>query len=100
MKSITKWLQSAILRPIPELDNASFPGSPWENGDNKSFNGKLHNELLDCEIFFTLEEAKTLIARWREEDNQVRPHSALGYRPPTPQAWLLTQQLISAPGLT
>ena len=35
MKSITKWLQSAILRPIPELDNASFQGSPWENGNNQ-----------------------------------------------------------------
>ncbi len=56
--------------------------------------------VLDREIFFTLEEAKTLIARWREEYNHVRPHSALGYRPPAPQAWLLAKQLISAPGLT
>jgi len=76
------------------------PGSPWENGYIESFNGKLRDELLNREIFFTLEEAKTLIARWREEYNHVRPHSALGYRPPAPQAWLLTQQLISAPGLT
>jgi len=76
------------------------PGSPWENGYIESFNGKLRDELLNREIFFTLEEAKTLIARWREEYNHVRPHSALGYRPPAPQAWLLTQQLISTPGLT
>jgi len=40
------------------------PGSPWENGHIKSFNDKMHDELLDREIFFPLEEAKTLIARW------------------------------------
>ena len=49
------------------------PGSPWENGYIKSFNGKMRDELLDREIFFTLEEAKTLIARWREEYNHVSP---------------------------
>ena len=76
------------------------PGSPWENGYVESFNGKMRDELLNREIFFTLEEAKTLIARWREEYNHVRPHSALGYRPPAPQAWLLAQQPVIAPGLT
>jgi putative transposase len=76
------------------------PGSPWENGHVESFNGKTRDELLDREIFFTLEEAKTLIARWREEYNYVRPHSSLGYRPPAPQAWLLAQQPVTASGLT
>lgn len=54
------------------------PGSPWENGYIESFNGKMRDELLDREIFFTLEEAKILVARWREEYNHRRPHSALG----------------------
>jgi transposase InsO family protein len=76
------------------------PGSPWENGFIESFNGKMRDELLDREIFFTLEEAKTLIARWREEYNHFRPHSALGYRPPAPQAWMVAQQSVSAPRLT
>jgi transposase InsO family protein len=57
------------------------PGSPLENGYIESFNGKMRDELLDREIFFTLEEAKTLVARWREEYNHRRPHCALGYRP-------------------
>ena len=61
------------------------PGSPWENGYIESLNGKMRDELLDREIFFTLEEARTLIARWREEYNHIRPHNALGYRPPAPQ---------------
>ena len=62
------------------------PGSPWENGYNESFNGKLRDELLNGEIFYTLKEAQILIERWRREYNTVRPHSALGYRPPAPEA--------------
>jgi len=62
------------------------PGSPWENGYVESFNGKLRDELLDREIFYTLTEAQILIERWRREYNTVRPHSALGYRPPAPAA--------------
>ncbi len=54
--------------------------------NNQSFNGKLRDELLNREIFTTLMEAKILIEGWRKEYNQVRPHSALGYRPPAPEA--------------
>ena len=61
------------------------PGSPWENGYVESFNGTLRDELLDREIFYTLTEAKILIERWRREYNRIRPHSALGYRPPAPE---------------
>jgi putative transposase len=62
------------------------PGSPWENGYNESFNGKLRDELLNGEIFYTLTEAKVLIERWRQQYNTFRPHSSLGYRPPAPEA--------------
>ena len=61
------------------------PGSPWENGYVESFNGKLRDELLDGEVFNTLREAQVLIEQWRRHFNTVRPHSALGYRPPTPE---------------
>jgi transposase InsO family protein len=64
------------------------PGSPWENGYVESFNGKLRDELLNREIFYSLTEAKVLIERWRREYNTVRPHSSLGYRPPAPEAAL------------
>ena len=60
------------------------PGSPWENGDVESFNGKLRDECLNRERFDTLLEAQVLIEGWRREYNQIRPHSALGYRPPRP----------------
>jgi transposase InsO family protein len=65
-------------------------GSPWENGYIESFNGKLRDELLNREIFTTLEEAKVLIEQWRRGYNQVRPHSAKNYRPPAPEAVLIT----------
>ena len=62
------------------------PGSPWENGYNESFNGKLRDELLNGELFETLWEAKVLVERWRQDYNQIRPHSSLGYKPPAPEA--------------
>ncbi len=61
-------------------------GSPWENGYNESFNGSLRDELLNGEIFYSLEEAKVLIEAWRRHYNTVRTHSSLGYRPPAPDA--------------
>ena len=60
------------------------PGSPWENGYNESFNGKLRDECLNPEIFYSLKEAQIVIEQWRHHYNTQRPHSALGYRPPAP----------------
>ncbi len=62
------------------------PGSPWENGYCESFNGKLRDECLNGEIFYSLREAQIVIEQWRIEYNTRRPHSALGYRPPAPEA--------------
>jgi transposase InsO family protein len=63
------------------------PGSPWENGYCESFNSKLRDELLNGEIFYTLEEARIIIESWRRHYNEVRPHSSLGYKPPAPEAF-------------
>ena len=79
----------AVRRWLNDLEVTTLfiePGSPWENGYIESFNGKLRDELLNREIFTTLIEAKILIEEWRKEYNQVRPHSALNYRPPAPEA--------------
>jgi transposase InsO family protein len=76
------------------------PGSPWENGYIESFNGKLRDELLNGEIFYTLKEAKVLIERWRRHYNQRRPHSSLGYRPPAPEAVLVKPATLRSAGLT
>ena len=76
---------------LDELDVGTLfiePGSPWENGYNESFNGRLRDEYLNGELFYTLAEAKILIERWRREYNEFRPHSSLGYRPPAPETTL------------
>jgi putative transposase len=82
-RAVRKWLGRLGVKTL-----FIEPGSPWENGYIESFNGKMRDELLDREIFTTLKEAKVLIEQWRQEYNQVRPHSALGYRPPAPEAIL------------
>ena len=64
------------------------PGSPWENGYIESFNGKLRDELLDRELFYTLLEVRVLTERYRQIYNRIRPHSSLGYRPPAPDTVL------------
>ena len=83
--AIRKWLEQLGIKIL-----FIEPGSPWENGYIESFNGKLRDELLNQEIFTTLKEARVLIEQWRREYNQIRPHSALGYRPPAPEAILTT----------
>jgi transposase InsO family protein len=76
------------------------PGSPWENGYIESFNGKMRDELLNGEIFYSLKEAQILIEQWRQHYNTVRPHSALGYRPPAPAAIVASPSLKTAAILT
>ena len=73
------------------------PGSPWENGYCESFNGKLRDECLNGEIFYSLKEAQVVIEQWRVQYNTRRPHSSLGYRPPAPAAYspLVSPNLIS-----
>jgi putative transposase len=46
------------------------------------------DEFLNGEIFYSMKEIRVLAERWRVHYNTVRPHSSLGYRPPTPEAWL------------
>jgi transposase InsO family protein len=82
-EAVRNWLQRLGVKTL-----FIEPGSPWENGYIESFNGKLRDELLNIEIFDTLLETKVLTERWRREYNTLRPHSALGYVPPAPEARL------------
>jgi putative transposase len=84
--AVREWLKKLDVKPL-----FIEPGSPWENGYNESFNGKLRDELLNGEIFYTLQEAKVLIDGWRWEYNNLRPHSSLSYRAPAPEAWVPPQ---------
>jgi len=82
-KAVRMWLSRLGVRTL-----FIEKGSPWENGYIESFNGKMRDELLNLEIFTTLEEAKVLIEQWRREYNHVRPHGAKNNRPPAPEAIL------------
>ena len=82
-KAVRQWLSRIGVQTL-----YIEPGSPWENGYNESFNGKLRDERLNGEICYTLKEAQVLIEWWRLEYNNIRPHSSLNYRPPAPEAWL------------
>jgi transposase InsO family protein len=78
---VRAWLTKLEVKPL-----FIEPGSPWENGYVESFNGKMRDELLAREIFYSLKEAQVMIEVWRQEYNTVRPHSSLGYRSPAPAA--------------
>jgi putative transposase len=58
------------------------PGKPVENGYIESFNGKLRDECLNVEVFFTLADARRKLHLWRRDYNHHRPHSALADRTP------------------
>ncbi len=71
------------------------PGSPWENGYYESLNARFRDELLNGEVFYTLKEAQIIIEQWRRHYNTIRPHSALGYRPPAPETIIpIDQRLV------
>ena len=64
----SEFTATAVREWLPRVGVGTLfiePGSPWENGYNESFDGKLRDELLNGEIFTTLYEAQVLIERWR-----------------------------------
>ena len=79
-RAVQAWYRLLTVAPL-----FIEPHSPWENGYVESFNGKLRDELLNRELFYTLHEAQVLVERWRQRYNTQRPHSALAYRPPAPE---------------
>ncbi len=89
------WLNRLTVRPL-----FIEPGSPWENGYIESFNGKMRDELLDREIFYSLKEAEILVEQWRIEYNTIRPYSALGYCPPAPKTIIEMPPLFQPLGLS
>ena len=93
-KIVWEWLERVGVKTL-----FIEPGSPWENGCNESFNGKLRDELLNGEIFYSLKEVQILTARWRREYNPIRPHCSLGYRPPAPETIMPRLQLVANPRL-
>lgn len=71
-RAILRWLHNANIETI-----AIDPGKPWQNGSNESFNGKFRDGCLSMQWFKNRVDAKILIEDFREEYNNVRPHSSL-----------------------
>jgi transposase InsO family protein len=95
-KRVRDWLEKLQVRPL-----YIEPGSPWENGYIESFNGKMRDELLNLEIFYSLKEAQILIEMWRRHyNNTIRPHSALRYQSPVPASILVQPSQIQWVGLS
>jgi putative transposase len=80
-KAIRRWLARAKVETL-----YVEPGSPWQNGYAESFHARLRDELLEQELFESVQEAKLLSRRWSWEYNHERPHSSLGYRTPAEYA--------------
>ena len=80
-KAVCRWLERADVKTL-----FVAKGSPWENGYVESFNGTLRDELLNREIFLSLEESRWVIDRWRLDYNHHRIHSSLDYQTPTAYA--------------
>jgi putative transposase len=60
----------------------SRPGKPTDNSFIESFNGKFRAECLNAHWFMSLDDARAKMEDWRKDYNEVRPHSAIGNKPP------------------
>jgi transposase InsO family protein len=80
-----EFIAQAIRRWLAQVDVETLyiePGSPWENGYAESFHSRLRDEFLALEVFESLSAATLLTRTWREDYNNHRPHSSLGYVTP------------------
>ena len=68
------------------------PGKPTQNAFIESFNGRLRDECLNDTLFRSLGHARAVLADWRDDYNNVRPHSALGHATPAEMAAKTRQQ--------
>ncbi len=76
----TEFTSRAILKWAGDNDvdwHYIDPGKPQQNGFIESFNGSLRDELLNEEIFDTLDDVRRKLALWRYDYNNLRPHSSL-----------------------
>ena len=81
------WAQTHGIRHI-----LIQPGRPMQNGYIESFNGKFRDEHLNESWFETLQEARNAVSIWKQDYNQVRPHSSVGRIPPAEFAHLHRQR--------
>ncbi len=76
-----------LLRTWRVKDEPVPKAQPYDNGHMESFHGSLREELLDAELFYSLEEARAQVGNWLNWYNRERPHQSLSYRTPG-EVWL------------
>ncbi len=76
-KTLDKWAYGKQLQ-LKFIE----PGKPQQNAYIESFNGKFRDECLNEHWFLSLRHARQAIEDWRQEYNDERPHSSLGYQTP------------------
>jgi len=86
-KAVRKWLKKSAVETL-----YIAPGSPWENGYVESFNSRLRDELLNRELFLSIDELRYVADRWRMDYNHYRPHSSLDYMAPAASAAICLEQ--------
>ena len=97
----TEFTSRAILKWADQNEVAWHyidPGKPQQNAFIESFNGSLRDELMNEEIFDSLDDAHRKIARWRYDYNAVRPHSSLANLTPLEARRTLALPKGAAPG--
>ena len=73
------------------------PGKPWQNGFAESFHSRLRDEFLDGEVLLSVTEAQVRLNSWRQDWNEERLHSSLGYLAPQEFAdrWKQNNQILA-----
>ena len=77
-KAIKKWL-STIGVEVLYIE----PGAPWQNGLCESFNGRLREEYMYQTEIVSVKDARIKARAWKDDYNDARPHSSLGYLTPS-----------------
>lgn len=90
-RAFIAWTQARGIRHL-----LIEPGKPMQNGYIESFNGKFRDECLNEHWFESLMQARAVIADWRRDYNEVRPHSSCDRMPPAAFAALHRQQVAGA----
>ena len=93
-QAIRRWLSQVGVEAL-----YIEPGSPWENGYAESFHSRLRDEFLAIEVFESLTAARQLTAAWKDDYNNHRPHSSLGYVTPAQYAAACATSAPAAPAL-
>ena len=93
-KQLKEWLKKVEVETL-----YVEPGSPWQNGYAESFYSRLRDEFLALEVFDNLAAARRMTRAWQEDYNHHRPHSSLGYVPPSEFAACCAVSVRAAPSL-